>query len=205
MMGALDAQHDHDDRAAHHRAQHQGPVAQSQQRADERREAPHERLAGIDPGEAPELEIAGQKGARYHLYRADNEREAERDDDPSDHRFTKEPGDRARQAERRGEQSDSRQQRQPAELSDLPARQVAVLHDRRAQPQLVHELHEACIDHRHGEQAIVGGRDQAGDDQRRRPADELGDPLDASGPREARDEGAVEILGSVSVGHIVDR
>src|SRR5439155_16189545 len=54
----------------------------------------------------------------------------------------------------------------------------------------------------HGEQPIVGGCDEASDDQGCGPAEELGDPLGASGPREAGEEGAVEIEGLVSVGHI---
>ena len=185
-MGALDAQHDRHRGSARHGAQHQRPIAQSHEGTEEGGEAPHERLARVDPGEAPELEIASEQRPRHDLQRADDEGEAERDDDPPDHRLSEERGDRAREAERQGEQSDPGQQRQAAELSDLPARQVAVLHDGRTESHLVHELHEARIDHGHGEQPVVRGRDEASDDQGCGPADELGDPLDTSGPGEPR-------------------
>src|SRR5439155_19322684 len=119
------------------RAQHQRPEAQSQEGTEEGREAPHERLARVDPGATPELEIASEQRPRRDLQRADDEGEAERDEDPPDHRLSAERGDRAREAERQGEQSDPYQQRQAAELSDLPARQITVLHNGRAESHLV--------------------------------------------------------------------
>src|SRR2546430_15627172 len=55
--------------------------------------------------------------------------------------------------------------RRPPRSTLFPYTTLFRSHDGRTESHLVHELHEARINHGHGEQPVVGGRDEASDDQ----------------------------------------
>ena len=192
-MGTQHAQHAHHRESTHHRAPHQRPVAQTEVRTGQRDRAPRHRLARVQPRQPAEFQVARQQRAGHYLHATHHERETERDDDPLNGRLAEKHRHRLCQAERQDEDDDAREHGEAAELRDLLRGQVATLHDRQAQPQLVHQLDEACIDHGHREQPVIGGRDEARHDERGGPAHELREPLDASGPRDPLGEGAVEI------------
>ena len=192
-MRAQPAVHAGHHEPAHDRPPDQRPVPQAKPRPGQRGDAPQERFGGVHPGEAAEFQIARQQGARHHLDAARHEREAERHDDSLNRRLTEEPRNDTREADRQDEEGRARDHGQATELRDLIFGEVASLHDGEAQPQLVHELHEAGVHHGHREQPVIGGRDEARHDQRGGPAHELREPLDAPRPRDPLREGAVEV------------
>src|SRR2546426_7738215 len=54
-----------------------------------------------------------------------------------------------------------RSQREPVEAGDLVRGEIAALHDGGSQPEFVDELHEAEVDHRHADDAIIGRRERS--------------------------------------------
>ena len=104
------------------------------------------------------------------------------------------------QERRQGDKRHAQQQGEPREPGDLFGGQVAPLHDDRAQPELVDEVNEPQIHHRHAHQAVVGGCEQARDDERGRPAEQLGRPAHGSRPRDAADQRAIELAPTVRRG-----
>ena len=171
----------------------EGPVAKSRCGERQRRDRGRERLRAIRPGEPAKVEIASQQRPRHRLGRRHKECQAPHHDDRSDGWLPEEPRYRSGQGRRKPDQHAADHQSKAAQPGDLVAVQVPALHDREAQPEFVHELHEPEVDHGHADQAVVGRRQQLGDHQGRGPSEDLRGPARRTGPRETPHQGAVKL------------
>ena len=188
------------DRTPNERADHEGPVPQADRGKCERRARAEQGLGAVRPSQPPEVQVPGEKSARHDLQSGREERETASDDDPAHCRLAVESGDRGGQESRERDQARAQQEGEASQARDLALRQVASSDDRGSEPELVHELCEAEINHRHADEAVVCGGEQSGDDEGGHPAQDLGAPSHRPGPRDSPDEGPIELAAAAAGG-----